>query len=793
MSSPEEGIIPCRNRLTIPKFTSKIQPPSTLPLRTTSKIRQPQTTGRPSTVHHLQVAGSLNSESKIPPPRVSFLTPREIWSPLATPIPGMQQIKQDIRAGAAPARVPKYQLKDPGPIPQSASRSHLSTTPKPQIRPRLVSRPSIKAHRQASVQRPPAHIPRPPIRPSQQFTPTQQASRLPLPSSTNRARPLSLPPDEASSVIIPHTRPTSYQPSPSFPLSASPSYLSKAVGIPEPRPLLSQPIHDQLDCRVPGSIAPSRETSNQSTGSSVYSSASSLARHRAIKGRGKDRSSFARLSAYSPPNHDCLVKALCAESESEDTESTLSDHSIRTVATVNQVVNVENIPIRHLSLSASINSPERSLKEEPVSEESFMLSSEDHRGLTAPYLVPSSAPPMTLEWESDESSGEVDEAERVWKELEAKLGRKVRGRSLRRGKWVVKPREHPVVELTPSLDTRNMKEEGVDMEKTASGFSLSMYFSPQSSRSTPPLDIDRCRSSSFTYDSSPIVASPSSATALFDMSAPLVPGGIDNGCTPWNTPLVNTESIKRGTRVKKRFASMDVAEIGQKNRLGSLEEVAKIDFTPQQSQSREISSRCLLERGLTTTNPDQEDSPDDCQTLSPPIGLSDLHGTQTDHNTAPRMMYRLDSHIVSALSALQGSYDSPDLDFALSSSPPLSPASDVATEEDFEGSTGNGLGLGMNLRLRTIYHLPTLSPRLRPSAVRTATKTASRIESSNGNSMAIDPTQRVDETMDYTLKSDSSSQIPEVNEEDDEEVLVIRDLDTGLERQVKVGDGLTLT
>ncbi|WVW84344.1 hypothetical protein I302_106378 [Kwoniella bestiolae CBS 10118] len=799
----------------IPKshFTSRIQPPSTLPLRTTSRIRQTTATRR-SLTGQTKDEQSRSTTSKIPPPRVSFLTPREVWSPLATPIPNMstQQVPHHI-ANSGP-RVPKYQLKDTGPIPLSTSTS----MPKPQIRPRSVYRPSIKAHRQPSIQRPAIQIPRPHIRP---MTSTQQSSRLPLPS---HSRPVSLPADPSPLMTIPKPRPASHQPVPTA--SSSSSYITQAtIAIPEPRPsFLPVPRAPS----IPTSVEPFRHPSNHSTASSTCSSASSLARHRAIKKKGQDRPSSARLSqVYSPPDHNALIKALGIDSEGEleglegeDTESTISDHSIRTVATVNPPLPLPDRQETGYSYEGGLKS------QHPSISSTHSAIPREEPGLTAPYLVPSSAPPMTLEWESDESSGEIDEAEKVWRELELKLGRKVRGRSLRRGKWVVKPRnegdrtpcQHSSKDEQPHSPNLDVGDgnigEATAMENTSSGFSVSLYYSsPAHSQSTLPSQVTYTRPASFTYGSSPITESPSSATALFDMSAPLVPGGSKNGNTPWNTPLMNKESIKRGNRVKKRYASMDVGDLGgHQDRLGSLEEYTRLEF-PQVDD--------YLPRSDTGSQYDGEgrsdylSTPEDVDNTPEPISLEQSASSQIEtkpespHSSttsrpqrSSKPMYRLDSHIVSALTALQGTFDSPDLDFALrsssSSTPILSPMlASPATHDEVEAE--GGLGLGMKMNLKTVYHLPTLSPRLRPSAagirsvdVEVHDKDQAHLESPTGEAT---PSSNVIKNAD---NDESSRDTPNIEftqmvGEDDEEVLVIRDLDTGLERQVRVGDGLTLT
>ncbi|WWD03186.1 hypothetical protein V865_001233 [Kwoniella europaea PYCC6329] len=785
------------------QFTSRIQPPSTLPLRTSSKPRQSITTSKSASQFPDRAipAEKPSFTSRSPPPRVSFLTPREVWSPLATPIPNMNE-RPNVKVATAPSRVPKYQLKDTGPIPLTSPNS----TPKPQIRPRPILRPSMKPRRQTSMQRPVLQIPKPHVRP---LTTTQQISRLPIPT---HSRPVSLPADPVITIPIPKPRPASYQ----SPYSdSSSSYISQpTITIPEPRPSLL-PVSG-----IPTSVQPFRQTSNQSAASSTCSSASSLARHRAIKKKGQDRSSFARLSTYSPPNHVALIKALAvdSEAENEDTESTISDHSIRTVATVNP-------PDRE----PTIHESEASYNLEPKSKSTSLSSTHTlnnysssfpPEGLTAPYLVPSTAPPMTLEWESDESSGEIDEAEKVWRELELKLGRKVRGRSLRRGKWVVKPRNEGERGSNPqqqsSFDDLDHADNGeaIQMETTSSGFSVSLYYPSASAHphSTPPLHIPQPQSSSssFAYGSSPMMGSPSSATALFDMSAPLVPGGSKHGYTPWNTPLMNKESIKRGNRVKKRYASCDVGESDahHTDRLGSLEEYSRVEFPQMDDYSpgsssinsihNELNSLPAMSNSIFTPESISTNGSTTPQPRPDPITVPKPNSIPAQ---PPKTMYRLDSHVVSALTALQGTFDSPDLDFALQtcSSPASSPI--VASSEE-EAESG-GLGLGMKLNLKTVYHLPTLSPAVgkRSTEVEISDR---HNKGGRGVNEQLDNIASARDRIplvenDHTTKLDKTilriEPAPSISDNPDEEdgVLVIRDLDTGLERQVRVGDGLTLS
>ena len=216
----------------------------------------------------------------------------------------------------------------------------------------------------------------------------------------------------------------------------------------------------------------------------------------------------------------------------------------------------------------------------------------------APYLVPTSGPAVTLEWEPDPECVGLDEAEEVWRQIEAKMGRRLRGNSLReRGSWVVKP-------ALRQADERAMARQPSD-------FSVSAYLG---------FGIGNDEEGE--------------AVAIFDMAAPLVTSVSSSAATPWNTPCLRRETLHRTSRVLRK-KSVD-------------------DDTPRQPSS-------------------------------------------------PPPMYRLDSHVISALEALQGLDNSPALDGALG----LVDRSALCLSPPMEA----GLGLGMLLRSDSVYGLAMLSPR----------------------------------------------------------------------------------
>ena len=217
-------------------------------------------------------------------------------------------------------------------------------------------------------------------------------------------------------------------------------------------------------------------------------------------------------------------------------------------------------------------------------------------GFCAPYLVPTDGPQMTLAWHRDPESVENDPAEELWKLLENKLGRSLRGTMKDRGRWVAEP-----------------EPESQAMETAGSEFTVSAYES---------MDDE----------------------VLFDMTAPLIPSISSTAATPVNTPCIRRETLQRKRHVRKKDA-----------------------------MSREGSSS----------------------------------GDSIPSSMADTSMFRLDSHIVSALSALQGIFDSPDLDKALG----LCDYEEDAAEEE-------GLGLGMHLRLSSVYTLRSQQRESNPFTVK---------------------------------------------------------------------------
>lgn len=132
---------------------------------------------------------------------------------------------------------------------------------------------------------------------------------------------------------------------------------------------------------------------------------------------------------------------------------------------------------------------------------------------TAPYLVPTSGPPMALTWLPDPESLTPDPAEELWRRLEIKMGRRLRGPSLRdRGRWVVK------------------------MEKQASDFSVSAYLGFGDDTTVSEGESDG-------YEA---------GEAIFDIAAPLVTSLSSTAATPANTPCLRRETLQRATRVRRK-------------------------------------------------------------------------------------------------------------------------------------------------------------------------------------------------------------------------------------------------
>lgn len=311
----------------------------------------------------------------------------------------------------------------------------------------------------------------------------------------------------------------------------------------------------------------------------------------------------------------------------------------------------------------------------------------------APYLVPSHGPEMTLTWEPDPESSGIDPAEEVWKRLEVKMGRQLRPASIKdRGRWVAKAIE--------------VDREDNGMYRQESDFSISAYCLPEDEEIVEIMEFG------------------GEGTALFDMTAPLVPSVSTSADTPANTPCIRRETLQRTRHIRRRDGSSSAS----------------------MSRSTSSDSRSDADYGSSMTT-EQSNSVK---------SLAEDNGR----------MYRLDSHIVSALNALQGGFDSPMLDFALgldTHKPMLMEDDDPEVYLDYLRDDGaGGLGLGIPLKNDSIYHLPTLSP---------STRHTKALSLPN-------------------LKGFQKRPSREFVDEDD--VLRVKDLDTGLIRALSMGelDGL---
>ncbi|OCF31957.1 hypothetical protein I316_06340 [Kwoniella heveanensis BCC8398] len=903
---------------------------------------------------------------EFPQPRVSFLTPREVWSPLATPIPGLpsnvsasSSTFTSTRASAMPAparmkmasktNIPKYQLRDPGVTSTSSGLPKPARPRPPSLQPCSTNytTSSIPTLRPVS-QPPPSNVSSsstPSLSSSSMIKPTvtdaitATQNGITAPASASARRPPGIgtmirnraaasPPSQGEKLAS--LRPANQPSSLAAPTTDSqtiatgrrvPSHsrnLSEPAFTIEPfidrqRPVSWNPAYDSntisyqdggTESMLEAPLLYARMGSNASITSSATncSSASSLTRHRAIRANGKGRGRSSRIGSakrdslsgdwdnryertLGTPSEELDGEG--AKEEDDETESTISEASIRTAATINMPNGVSDTyrdqhpltsPCDLLTGYNRPNFPSASFTPYAKESKPASLSIEtDDNGLNldperndpdtsmcAPYLVPAAGPRMTLEWESDgncNSEGEIDEAERVWRELESKLGRKVRGRSLRRGRWVVRPVRE---ELGGGEDV------GVGMEKTSSGFSISYYVSSQ----------DTCfgvrTPQEATEDGNQLALLSSEfdvqATALFDMSAPLIPSVSASACTPWNTPCMNKETLRRSRRVKKKFSASGSGSGSESWSMGMSmstscsseaiegpeydEEESVIEFYDQceeASDSFDKNEQSLIELPISPVivNSFQENitpSPEPQVNINARFQNEDSSRSQ-DAATAPSPatttgrpgpVYRLDSHVISALSALKGVFDSPELDHALtaSSCPPytLQDLYESESESESEGgdddaavSEGLGLGLGVPLRLDSIYHLPVLSPRLRPSSIAKAradsvkeqqSRTASslvfrklegpvddcvrEVEAGLKRGIVDSPTEMcvvegsghpgpIQTPRSAASASDSkitlASSTEKKCEDDDadlEEMIIIRDLDTGVTREVRV-------
>ncbi|WVF71122.1 hypothetical protein IAT40_005919 [Kwoniella sp. CBS 6097] len=927
--------------------------------------------------------GSNSNMIDFPQPRVSFLTPREVWSPLATPIPGMpsasssssargeSEIPSATKMRTAPrTSIPKYQLRDPGVTPTS------SDIPKPKSKPRPTSQqPATTGLLTSSIPKPrPASQPLAPVTPKSTLKNVSRvasaiARRPPGIGTMIRNRAAASPPSQgeklATSLLPRHqpaNRPSKLPTPSSTPAVRVPSYghsrhLSEPAStiqpfIDRPRPVSwTQEQTPSLSSRDIGSdggdmfrhnggmleapLLDARMGSNASNASSASncSSASSLARHRAIraKGRGRPRSKLtAKVGDAIKPTEEGGDRRLAdmdveefdessleGTMEDYETGSTISEVSIRTAATVN-VPNTDANPTSadpqlaspyellapyeyaRSSYSPSLNSVQKEWPashipnhldtdnteniEDAEDSEDTENGEETHDSMCAPYLVPAAGPRMTLEWESDgaaNSEGEIDEAERVWRELENKLGRKVRGTSIRRGRWVVRPVREDLIGTEIGEDHAGSAR----MEKTPSDFSISYYVSqgkPTPSHVHAGENREASQAYSDAYDNdnghydynddrdsiSPISSDADThATALFDMSAPLIPSATTSACTPWNTPAMNNETLRRSRRVKKKGSESASLSAGMSMGMSRLNSSASGECEQEPKEEDDVvgfyqeTGPCEspIDRSHTISAPspasilrsDEEFTP----FPKPHIKSSPTQNQRRPQPTnedprqpipRPGPVYRLDSHVVSALSALKGAFDSPELDqaltaslyrsFTLDSMDDISEISednrndDEGREEENAGILG-GLGLGVPLNLDSVYHLPVLSPRLRPSSIARASKQTQKFEESSSPldleitekkrdldndaglvdspiEMSVEGSPIIavgDSTLILNLEAKKGIQISRLEANDNEagfktdekqeqvevkadveEMIVIRDLDTGLAREVRV-------
>jgi hypothetical protein len=164
------------------------------------------------------------------------------------------------------------------------------------------------------------------------------------------------------------------------------------------------------------------------------------------------------------------------------------------------------------------------------------------------------------------------------------------------------------------------------------------------------------------------------------MTAPLIPSISSSAATPANTPCLNRETLHRSRHIRRK------------------------------GDSRAMSRRTSQQTTTTQADAVSSLSTTDGRSNGFPPGVPPRpEGEFEDGIPVAKQMYRLDSHVVSALQALQGEYDSPDLDVALGIID-LHPGcvGDVAIESVREHVEG-GLGLGMHIRNDSIYSLSTVS------------------------------------------------------------------------------------
>ncbi|WWD16961.1 hypothetical protein CI109_101393 [Kwoniella shandongensis] len=863
-----------------------IQPPSTP--RFVSKLRQPSNVkpaGPTNTVRRdvePAVKGStLAAGGRLRPKEVSFNTPREIWSPLLAGRGGAGQISlrgagavvgqpipqrspsilgANMESGsmAPPSLIqrPKYRLRDPGissPLigtPNSTLTTSKVTTQARTVGKKLPTRPSrivppqsgasptvfaSRAVSSTTLQIPPRILPAAPRQ-------TQKASHaIPRPRARPcliRSFPLATSPKSANGNTILGTR-TAQRPGLPRMTRPLPSSIPRPQSLASPRPpkvalnlhraslpttmssarlpaatsthipfqtgtgdylsntdAPSSPLLPELDLE---SVIPSRQSSLISTTSSSHSScssASSLSRHRAIRSRPTPVSSLAATSSGSKSSKR-PGQLLTRYSSSGSSLSTLSDMSIRTAATVSsfkkcQVINNNSgFEYEDQAIHCTAVPPHKL----PGFNTPLICQS-------AAYLVDPSGPDVTLEWESDPDSGQSDEAERVWRSIEMSMGRKssrLGSSNKRRGRWVVK-------ECDNTLD--EMRYSPRDHSPSTSEFSLFAYV-PQDD---------------------------STATALFDMSAPLIPSVSTSACTPANTPCLRKETLRRVRRVgvQRRDKADSSSGSGVMEREDS--DDSWVERLTERTMSFDNDNEQVVEQIFDEYchDIDREANWEGAGDFGHPENVDELVDSHPSTT-----MYRLDSQVISALGALQAVYDSPQLDFALAldedgdcaaegdtikrlgrpftfRSPPLeskivSRGEIVESQEEDEES---GLGLGIPLRLDSIYSLPVFSPSARG---RSRFDQDSHEQDGEGQEGSIEAeitklllinTPRSDDLLligeasaDWEIEAHGLTRLEQrddfncrlkvgLGEDGDlergDEMLYVRDLDTGLTREVKV-------
>lgn len=508
---------------------------------------------------------------------------------------------------------------------------------------------------------------------------------------------------------------------------------------------------------------------------------------------------------------------------------------------------------------------------------------------TEAQILPEEANGMELFWQPDPEGGLPDPAERIWREIERKLrGGGIGEFDSERGRWMLRGKEG-VVSHAERDDGLTSGAEGLFegenrwfglgggvMERQDSEFTVSAYLDPDvctprmssapslcsagyttSEAHVPPgTDLDevkharperrQTRPGKGAKSLSPPETNGSTGTALFDMSAPLIPSVSMTNATPANTPCIRRETLVRNQkRVRKRVVDdgdgcsvNEVIHFDQVPGLGyegggddgCIEGLREVDSRWRYRCANLLGVRSGQQATISACNTAQSARliaasalPDDSTLGLALNGAREGHQVQTaagpsaDMRTPAekeKIMFRLDSQVVSALEALsdQGGCDiSPALDKALSQDKSVvggagevdrgRPSARLRTrrsaarrEGGKDGYTRNslpeestlslhnrdrrheiddkadsdlvlGLGLGVKIRLESMYHLPVLSPRL------------DRLFLRRDDRSTTHPDDRVAvvDNVDEGGVWDASGKA----EEEHEEVLVVTDLDTG--------------